>query len=243
MSKIITLWGSPNSGKTTTSIKIAKELSKKNSTLLVFLDNSIPTLPAVFTFINEDRKSIGELLSSPVISQEDILNKCISTSIDNLALLSYLSIENEYTYSDYIDERILDFIVLLKHLVDYVVIDCNSFLAKCRVSKIALLKSDITIRTMGASAKCISFFDSQMPLINDSEYRKESHFKILSNYKPYHPIDVASSYYKGIDFYLPYIKELELQSLECNLLEKLKDKESNAYNNYLEKLVDKILEV
>jgi DNA replication protein DnaC len=49
--KIIAIWGNPNSGKTTLSIKIANELIKKNkSVILVMADPFAPAIHTVLPF-------------------------------------------------------------------------------------------------------------------------------------------------------------------------------------------------
>ena len=63
MGKIIAVWGSPSSGKSTFSIKLAKELaSKKKNVIIVFADNNCPVIPTLIQ--KENSKSLGNILSA-----------------------------------------------------------------------------------------------------------------------------------------------------------------------------------
>ena len=48
--KIITVWGSPHSGKTTFSVKLAEALYEKTkaTVIVLFCDVTTPTLPILF---------------------------------------------------------------------------------------------------------------------------------------------------------------------------------------------------
>ena len=90
MSKIITIWGNPNSGKTLFSVKLAKELSKDKNGILVFTDIFTPPLDVVLPFENNYDKSLGKILETPILTQEDILKELIiSKKNNNLAYLGF----------------------------------------------------------------------------------------------------------------------------------------------------------
>jgi Ni2+-binding GTPase involved in maturation of urease and hydrogenase len=61
MSKIITVWGSPNSGKTTLSVKLARELSKDNDVILLSTDIVAPPVGMLLPYIKEKDRSLGRL--------------------------------------------------------------------------------------------------------------------------------------------------------------------------------------
>ena len=52
MSKMIAVWGAPNCGKTTFSVKLAETIYRssggKSAVIVVFADSLTPTLPVVF---------------------------------------------------------------------------------------------------------------------------------------------------------------------------------------------------
>ncbi|MFR3166185.1 MAG: zeta toxin family protein [Hungatella sp.] len=78
--KIIAVMGSPGSGKTTASIKLALELAaKKKNVILVFCDPFTPVIPFVVP-CPEEQVSIGTLLTTHLqLTQKMILDSCIPT--------------------------------------------------------------------------------------------------------------------------------------------------------------------
>ena len=64
MGKLIAVWGSPDSGKTTFSVKLAEALYNrsrgKSAVIVVFTDIVTPTIPVIFpNFRSEDVFSVG----------------------------------------------------------------------------------------------------------------------------------------------------------------------------------------
>lgn len=236
---IIAIWGNPNSGKTTLGIKIANELIKKNkSVILVMADPYAPAIHTVLPFTETKDQSLGALLSSVQISQESILKKCIPVpNTKNLSVLSYLHGENIRTYADYGKERVLDFFILLKHLADYIIVDCSSQFHHDLLSRGALELSDQVIRLISPDLKAISFYDASLPLLGERKFNHENHIKVLSNVKPEMPKDIVGNRFGGIQNELEYSEELQRQVLEARLFESLTDKKSDGYNHQLHKLM------
>ena len=238
--KIITIWGNPNSGKTTLSIKLANELAKrKRSVILVMADPYTPAIHTVLPFTETKDQSLGALLSSVQISQESILKKCIPVEkTKNLSILSYLHGENIRTYADYGKERVFDFFILLKHLADHIIVDCSSYFHQDILSRGALELSDQVIRLISPDLKAISFYDASLPLLGERKYNVANHIKVLSNVKPEMPKDIVGNRFGGIQNELDYIEELERQVLEARLFEVLTDKKSSNYNRQVQNLMD-----
>lgn len=68
MNKVITIWGSPNSGKTIFSVKLANELSKTYNTIVVFCDIVAPPLGTILPFIFEKDRLLGKDLEIPTLT-------------------------------------------------------------------------------------------------------------------------------------------------------------------------------
>lgn len=72
--QMLAVWGSPGAGKTVTAVKLAAELAKrKKNVVLVFTDLTAPPLPAVAAEGKLPEVSVGELLSAPGMTQEQVL--------------------------------------------------------------------------------------------------------------------------------------------------------------------------
>lgn len=237
--KIISIWGNPNSGKTIFSLKLAKELSKQNkNVILILCDSVVPVISTIMPSLDTKNKSLGKLLSSIELTQEEILKNCIKINKnDYLNVLSYLHGENERTYAKYSKERVKDLFILLKHLADYIIIDCNSLVSNDILSLTALEKSDKVIRLISADLKSISYFDSNLPKIGEKKYNIENHIKVLSNIKCNMAKDQVGNRYGGVKLELPYLEEIETQYYEGELLDEVKDKKSELYTNTLKKII------
>lgn len=244
MNKIIAIWGNPNSGKTTLSIKLATELSrKKKNVILILCDATTPTLTTILPFHEIKDQSLGELLSAAHITQESILQKCIPLKTNrNLTVLSYLHGENERTYAKYSKERIIDLFILLKHLADHIIIDCSSMLLNDILSRTAIELSDTVIRLISPDLKAISYFDSSLPLISDRKYNIEKHYKVLSRVQAESPSDMIANKFGGVATEIPYCQEIERQWMEAKLFDELVDKKSRIYTKEINVIATLLVE-
>ncbi|EKQ55156.1 MULTISPECIES: ParA family protein [unclassified Clostridium] len=242
--KIIALWGNPDAGKTTVSIKLAKELStKKKNVIVVFCDVLSPSIMTILPYAKEENKSLGSILSAPEITQEDILSKCFTLEKNPyISLLGYSQGENIFTYASYSKERAVDFLILLRHLADYVIIDCSSVFAYDTLSAVALEMADNVVRLCSSNLKAISYFASYLPLLAGRRFNVDKHIKVLSKVKEKEPKDQIIEMYRGIKYELPYTEEIENQFLSASLFNHLKDKNSLEYENTIRALSNYLID-
>lgn len=241
--QIIAIWGSPSAGKTTTSIKLARELSlKKKNIILVMCDTLCPELMSVLPKTDTSNKSIGSLLALPEITQEHILSKCITLDKNQyITLLGYAQGENIFTYAQYSKERAIDFLILLRHLADYVIVDCSSGFTGDVLSTVALEMADMVLRLGKANLKSVSYFNSYLPVLADRRFNTDKHIKVLSNVKVIEPREQVKELFGGARYELPHTEELEVQFLNGELFSGLTGKSSFEYIKSLETLTKRIL--
>lgn len=237
--QILAIWGNPSSGKTTASIKIAKDLSEREkNVIVVFCDILCPTAVTILPYVDLENKSLGRLLSAPSITQTDILSQCITLEKNEyLSFLGYAQGENVFSYAEYSRERATDLLILLRHIADYVIVDCSSNFTSDILSTVALEMADKVIRLKSANLKAISYFDSYLPLLADRRFNVERHIKVISNTKDNDPKEQIKEKYHGIKYELPHIEEISEQFLSGELLGDLKSKEKEEYNSSLKDLI------
>ena len=79
--KIVSVWGSPGSGKTTFATKLARAIydSYQATVMVLYADLQTPVLPVIFPNEKpEDLGSIGVPLSKPDPDTEDILRSAVT---------------------------------------------------------------------------------------------------------------------------------------------------------------------
>ena len=100
--KIIAVWGSPHSGKTTFATKLATAIysSFKSTVITLYTDLQTPMIPVLFPFDKpEDLGSVGYPLSRTEVEQSDIINNLVTVKeMQNFGFLGYRTGENRYTY-------------------------------------------------------------------------------------------------------------------------------------------------
>jgi len=240
--QILAVWGSPSCGKTSISVKLARLLSlKKKNTVLVLCDNLCPSLPVILPMSDTAGKSLGALLAGSEITQEKILRSCITIKrSEYISLLGYEKGENCFTHAAYTREKAVDILVLLRHLAEYVIIDCSSNIASDVLTTVALEAADRVLRLGSCDLKGVSFFSSQLPLLSDRRFNTERHVKALSNIKPFEPKEEIRQCYNGVKFEIPHTPELIEQYLSGQLFESMKSKEGKAFERIINEIAREV---
>ncbi len=229
--QMLAVWGSPGAGKTVTAVKLAAELAKrKKNVVLVFTDLTAPSLPAVAAEGKLPEVSVGDLLSAPGMTQERVLKTCVPCEKHPyISFLGYKAGENVFTYAEYSKEKAVDMLVLLRHIADYVIVDCTSVLTGNVLATAALEVADDVLRMCGCDLKAISYFASYLPLIEHRKFKPEQHIRALSNTRPYPGGMEYENSFGGVKYRLPYLPIVEEQAATLKLLEPLSGKEAKSY--------------
>lgn len=235
--KVIAIWGSPGSGKTTVSVELAKQLAKQNKdVLLVFTDIIAPDM-SVLLPDKKDLLTMGNVWSNPNCNSELIMKTCQVTQSDRICFLGYKAGENVFSYSEYTKENVYKVYNELESIADYVIVDCVSYFAYNMLSAVALECADTVIRLGEATLKSFSFFDSNMQLIaSDGRYKTEEHVKVLSKTKSFQARELAKSKL-GTQYELPYVESIEMGMLNGSLFTKAADK---GYQNEVERIRERL---
>lgn len=242
---IISVWGSPSSGKTVTSMKLARELAaRKKNVIVVVADIFCPTLSTIMPGVDVKNRTLGSLLSKPHIKQIDILQNAIPyPKHQHIAAIGYKNGDNVFTYAEYVVERIYEFMSHLRKSAEYIIIDCSSVLIEDGFSTIALQESDKVIRLVSADLQAYSYFQSHLPLIIRPKFKADSHIKVLSNLKSMQEEAVFRNTYGDIAYTLPYVKEVEAQFYSASLMEPVSGREAKKYNAEIKKMAREVFEI
>ena len=170
MGKIISIYGSPSSGKTALSIKLAGKMSKsrkKNSGVLFCSIFPSPISYVFPGFRERDFRSVGEILCKENISEEDVLSSLISPSSGGYICFSgYSSFDHPGSFPNSDIKRCSEYIKVLSENLDFLFIDTDSFIHNSVLSKAALVSSQDKICVVSSDIKGASWLSSCRPLIS-----------------------------------------------------------------------------
>lgn len=232
MSKIIAVWGSPNSGKTTFATKLAMAIYEEYqaTVIVVYTDNETPTLPIIFpNYRDEELCSVGVALSKTEVDKHEVVKQMVTVkNKQNFAFLGFIDGENKYTYPIFDSTKVRELYSVLTSLADYVIVDCTSSL-KNPLSKVAVREADEVIRLSAPNLKSITYLASQLPLYVDPMFRLEEHIQgiCVTDEDLYMPIEEARSHLNDVRFTIPYSRAVKQQMLDGNLYEVVNDKKFN----------------
>lgn len=232
--RLLALWGSPFSGKTIATVKFAKALAaRRKNVLVIFSDALCPTIASIVPHQAMEQLSLGELLSLPALSQEDLLRYSLAVKDSpHLAFLGYKKGDHAFSYSDYSRERAVDLLTLARHSADVVLVDCASYVSSHLLTTVALELADTVFRFHTCDLKSLMFFASHLPLLSDTRFQHADKIPILSNIKPGQDSRTYSQVVGGIQLLLPHVAALEQQALEARLMNSLpSSKDASAYQD------------
>lgn len=237
--QVLAVWGSPGSGKTTVSVKLAKHLAdKKHNVALLLCDMTTPMLPCICLPSElECEKSLGSILAAAHVSGTLIKQNCVThKKMDHLLLLGMLKGENVFTYPPYTAELATALIERLRDIAPYVIIDCGSQIAHDILSAVALMDADAVLRLVNCDLKSVSYLSSQLPLLRDNKWDADKQYKVASNIKPNQAGEHLQQVLGKTAFQIPHSAELENQALAGDLLQDLCLKESRSFRKEIEKI-------
>lgn len=229
MSRIIAIWGCPNSGKTTFALNLTKAIHDGYGAkvICVFADSTTPTLPVLFPNHKAgDIRSLGTVLSHTDITQDAILKNLVTTdAVKNIGFLGYTDGENRWTYPEYSQDKAAAFFDAAMSLADYIIVDCGNKLTGT-LAFAAISKADSIFRICKPDLKAISFFSSQIPLYGDLKYRMEEHQPVLNvpEQGSCLPVEEAAQHFGCEKLILPFAPEIRQQAMNGQLFGKVTHK-------------------
>lgn len=235
MGKVIAVWGSPGSGKSTVASTLAYTLAgKSKNVILIDTAMSAPQQSVWFPYYDGDyTSSLSSLMAEDNISTGTV-SKRISTLSDKLGVLGFVKGEapinlNRGQRLDKIKET---YRVCLE-LADFVVIDCSSNILDNIYTIVALEQADRVVRVISPDFKGISFVQSNMQLISDTKFCAANHIVISNNVKSYHNVAQIEGVIGDFKTCLPHCIDLEVRNITGELFKPFSGRELSEYKQML----------
>lgn len=223
MGNVLSVWGSPGSGKTTFATKLATAIYEKyqKTVIVLYCDIETPVLPVVFpNFKREYLASVGVALSKAELLQNDVI-QCLVTikGKPNFGFLGFRDGENKNTFPRFTRNKVEDLIDTLRGISDYIIADCTSNLENNILAATALELADMTFRLTAPELKSISWNLSQMPLYADKKYHCQNHVQGINvpNADVLYPIEETKAHMRDVAFLMPYSAAVKTQMQEGRL--------------------------
>ena len=239
MSRIIAIWGCPDSGKTTFTVKLAKAIHAEygSKVICIFADSATPTLPVLFPNMKSSELfSVGDVLSRTEITQTTILKHLVTISdAKEIGFLGFNGGENRHSHPEFSADKAAALYDTAASIADFVIVDCGNKLTGT-LGFTAISKADSIIRLCKPDLKSISFFDSQAPLYTDVKFRTDEHITVMNvtEHEAYMPIEEAAQHFKCEKFVIPYAPELGRQAMNGLYFDKVTSK---AWNKEMRKIM------
>ncbi len=237
--QVLAVWGSPSSGKTVVSVKLAKYLAdKRRNVVLLLCDMTTPMVPCICPPSDiEHEKSLGSILAAAQVTDNLIRQNCILHRKQSfITIIGMLKGENVFTYPSYTAEQASELIGHLRNIAPNIIVDCGSTIAGDILSAVALMESDAVLRLVSCDIKSISYLSSQLPLLMDRKWDADKQYKIASNVKQYEAMENIEQILSGVAFKIPHSQEVEQQYLAGDLFRDLGLKESRGFRKEIEKI-------
>lgn len=238
---MLAIAGSPGSGKTTLSIKLAAEIAKKKKNVIVVCgDPFVPSIPFLLPMDTEQEVSLGALLTAPTMTQEKILKACVPVPANEyISLLGYRMGENLMSYPKVTREKAVEFLVCLRHLADYVILDCTSVFEADVFSILSMEMADRVLCMGTSNLRGISYFKSHAGML-DGRADDGKYISVIGNFKDGQEWEVVAGQYGGAGFLFPYVAELEQQYDEAGLWSPMSSKDAALFQTELKKLLSEV---
>ena len=211
MGKVITVWGSPGSGKSMFCCILAKALTRdKRKAIIINADMNVPMLPVWLPEqIIQTNTSIGQVLSSVEIDTSLVASHVtVLKNYPFIGMMGYAAGENPLSYPEVKYTMVLQLIHAAAKLVDFVILDCSTSMTNV-CTPAAIEAGDVVIRILTPDLKGINYLKAHQPLLVDERFRFSEHMTFAGLARPFHALDEMGYIIGGFDGLLPYSKEID----------------------------------
>lgn len=238
--ELISIWGSPGSGKTTLSVEMAKLLVKQNqkNCLILFTDDLTSPINYLFPSLSDKGGSLGKIVTTAGFYQDELIKGLVyHPDYKYLCFLGFRKNETRYNYSDISEMQVLDLFVSLGQLVDYVIVDCASDFTKDPISQYAL-KEGKCVQVGGGDLKSISYFQDVYYLSRAYGGIRDRNIQVANNPWDFEIWKTVADQYGDVKHYFPFVMDIQEHYLEEKSLISLNDNKHNRdFINEMNRLI------
>ncbi len=177
MGKVITVWGSPGSGKSMFSCILAKALTRdKRKAIIINAEISVPMLPVWLPEqIIQTNASVGQVLSSVEIDTSLVAGHVtVLKNYPFIGVMGYAAGENPLSYPEVKYAMVLQLVNAAARLVDFVILDCSSNMTNV-FTPAAIESGDLVIRILTPDLKGVNYLKAHQPLLGDGRFHYDQH--------------------------------------------------------------------
>lgn len=240
MAKIITVWGSPGSGKSMFCCILAKALTRdKRKAIIINGENGIPMLPVWMPDqLIETNVSVGQVRSSVEIDTSLVASHVtVLKNYPFIGLMGYSAGETPLSYPEVHYQMVRQLIIAAAKLTDFLILDCSSNMTNV-FTPAAIESGDIIVRILTPDLKGINYLKAHQPLLVDKRFRYDTHLTFAGMARPFHALDEMGYVIGGFDGLLPYGKEIDRCATEGGMFRAI-----NYCNPKYTTSLNKILEI
>lgn len=239
MAKLIAVCGSPSSGKTTAGLKIAQEIywSAKCPVLFISPDTNTPTLSYIFPRTKDsDLFSLSVALDKTTITSDEIMKQTVTVnSMKDFGFIGLKAGENKYSYARPTEDKIKEFFTSCRNIAPIVFVDCSSNFDDL-ISDIAMREADMNIQIISPDLRCMGYYSAYNEMYNTITNKCIKVINLMDN-DIFLPINEVKTHFNGVDFILPYSRDLKQQAITGALSERINDTKYKSVCNDIAKKV------
>lgn len=244
MSKLITIFGSPGSGKTLLTMALASQYAqKKENVIIVSSDKIVPNLRVLLPSVQTDKtRSMGALLLQSGLTQKQIIPRLVfHPNSDYLACMALAPGDTPISYPPLFEPaNVMELLNVLSGLADVVLVDGTSNPVTDSVTLTALETSEHVICTLTPDRKGLEYLNAILPVLRDEKYKTGKHIRIFSPVKAISPVKELLGMVEDVRFLLPYSAEAEERLLSGKLFQGFTRRPGLVYEQRVRELLEEL---
>ncbi len=241
--RIICIWGSPGSGKSTTALALAAVLAEKKLNVAVFNgDKLVPALKMYCPTLQIDSNtSIGPLLMSGRYDDAIFAGRLIvHPKCEYISFLGMAPTDTYITYNEFERSNTVAMLNKMAKLNDYVIIDGTSNPLDDSMTLLGLELGDVIIRQITADNKGILYQDCARMIYREDKYRYDSHITILGDVTEISPVSEVMSVSGRYEYVLNHANEVADKFIAGELLKDMRSMAGRAFEKQIRALAKQV---